>query len=103
MKRIVLLLLATALLLTAGCVSAAAPMAYVVRSSSASPTPSPEPEAIRNGIGNFLKRPRVKIAEVAESPVIIEKGVREFLDTYRDTVYQDGTVAKSTTAFRLPP
>lgn len=47
-----------------------------------------------DGIGNFLKRPRVKIAEVAESPVIIEKGVREFLDTYKDTVYQDGTVAK---------
>jgi len=47
-----------------------------------------------DGIGNFLKRPRVKIAEVAESQVIIEKGVREFLDTYKDTVYQDGTVAK---------
>ena len=47
-----------------------------------------------DGIGNFLKRPRVKIAEVAESAVIIEKGVQEFLDTYRDTVYRDGTVAK---------
>ena len=47
-----------------------------------------------DGIGNFLKRPKVKIAEVAESPVIIEKGVREFLDTYGETIYHDGTVAK---------
>jgi len=47
-----------------------------------------------NGVGNFLKRPVVKIAEIADSTRIIEKGVREFFDTYKDTVYADGTVAK---------
>lgn len=46
------------------------------------------------GIGNFLKKPIVKIAEIADSSMIIEKGVREFLDTCKDTVYQDGTTAK---------
>lgn len=46
------------------------------------------------GVGNFLKRPIVKIAEIADSTTIIEKGVREFLDTYKDTVYDDGTVSK---------
>ena len=46
------------------------------------------------GIGNFLKRPVVKIAEIADSAGIIEHGVREFLDQYRDTVYPDGTTAK---------
>ena len=46
------------------------------------------------GIGNFLKKPIVKIAEIADSSIIIEKGVREFLDTYKDTVYEDGTTAK---------
>lgn len=47
-----------------------------------------------NGIGNFLKRPIVKIAELADSSRIIEKGVREFLDLYRDTVYPGGLTAK---------
>ena len=47
-----------------------------------------------NGVGNFLKRPVVKIADIADSSLIIEKGVREFLDTYRDTVYADGLTAK---------
>lgn len=47
-----------------------------------------------NGIGNFLKRPIVKIAELPESTRIIEKGVREFLDLYRDTVYPGGLTAK---------
>lgn len=47
-----------------------------------------------NGVGNFLKRPVVKIVDVAESSIIIERGVKEFLDTYKDTVYSDGTVAK---------
>lgn len=46
------------------------------------------------GVGNFLKRPIVKIAEVADSSRIIENGVREFLNAYKDTVYGDGTVAK---------
>lgn len=47
-----------------------------------------------DGVGNFLKRPIVKIAEIADSSLIIEKGVREFLDTYKDTVYPDGLTAK---------
>lgn len=47
-----------------------------------------------NGVGNFLKRPVVKIAEEADSGVIIENGVRAFLDSYRDTVYANGTCAK---------
>lgn len=47
-----------------------------------------------SGIGNFLKRPIVKIADIADSSRIIENGVRTFLDTYKDTVYADGTTAK---------
>ena len=47
-----------------------------------------------DGVGNFLKRPVVKIAEQASSARIIEDGVRFFLDTYKDTVYADGTTAK---------
>ncbi len=47
-----------------------------------------------NGVGNFLKRPIVKIASNLSSTEIIENGVREFLDSYQDTIYDDGTVAK---------
>lgn len=47
-----------------------------------------------DGVGNFLKRPIVKIADIADSSLIIEKGVREFLDTYKNTVYADGLTAK---------
>ena len=47
-----------------------------------------------DGVGNFLKRPVVKIEDVADSARIIENGVRAFLDTYKDTVYADGTTAK---------
>lgn len=47
-----------------------------------------------DGIGNFLKRPIVKIADVADSSQIIERGVREFLDKYKDTVYANGLTAK---------
>ena len=47
-----------------------------------------------DGVENFLKRPVVKIADIADSSLIIEKGVREFLDTYKDTVYADGLTAK---------
>lgn len=46
------------------------------------------------GVGNFLKRPVVKIEERATTERIIENGVRAFLDAYRDTVYADGTTAK---------
>ncbi len=47
-----------------------------------------------DGVGNFLKRPVVKIAEIADSSRIIENGVRLFFDTYKDTVYDGGLVAK---------
>ena len=47
-----------------------------------------------DGVGNFLKRPVVKIAEQTDSARIIEDGVRTFLDSYGDTVYADGTAAK---------
>ena len=47
-----------------------------------------------NGVGNFLKRPMVEISDVADSSRIIESGVKRFLDTYMDVVYQDGTTAK---------
>lgn len=47
-----------------------------------------------DGIGNFLKRPVVKIVERAESSRIIEAGVRAFLENYRDTVYEGGLTAK---------
>lgn len=46
------------------------------------------------GVGNFLKRPVVKISDIADSSVIIEAGVREFLDNYKDKVYAGGLVAK---------
>lgn len=46
------------------------------------------------GIGNFLKRPIVKISEIADSGRIIEKGVKEFLDRYKDTVYDGSLTAK---------
>ena len=46
------------------------------------------------GVGNFLKRPVVKISDIADSSVIIEAGVREFLDCYKDKVYASGLTAK---------
>ena len=46
------------------------------------------------GIGNFLKRPVVKIAENMTSLQIIQKGVRDFLDTHLNTVYEGGLTAK---------
>ena len=47
-----------------------------------------------DGIGNFLKRPVVKIAEIADSSEIIRRGVRAFLDTYKENVYPGGLTAK---------
>lgn len=47
-----------------------------------------------NGIGNFLKKPTVKVSDVSHNVAIIEAGVREFLDIYKDTVYKDGLTAK---------
>lgn len=47
-----------------------------------------------DGVSNFLKRPVVKIAEIANSSRIIENGVRLFFDTYKNTVYDGGLSAK---------
>ena len=46
------------------------------------------------GIGNFLKCPIVKVSEIAESQRIIEKGVREFLEQYKEVVYEGDLTAK---------
>lgn len=46
------------------------------------------------GIGNFLKKPTVKISDRNERLYIVENGVREFLDIYKDKKYVDGTCAK---------
>lgn len=45
------------------------------------------------GIGNFLKIPTVRHANL-DSTEIISKGLREFFDRYADTVYSNGTSAK---------
>ena len=47
-----------------------------------------------NGIGNFLKKPTVKIVKDLSRLQIVEQGVRDFFDSYKDTVYPDGTCAK---------
>jgi len=46
-----------------------------------------------NGIGNFLKIPSVKIAD-SLTENIVENGVKDFLNNYKNTVYSDGTCAK---------
>jgi hypothetical protein len=46
-----------------------------------------------NGVGNFLKRPIIKVETTSDSAHIVENGVRLFLDTYKDTVYEGGLVA----------
>ena len=46
-----------------------------------------------NGIGNFLKKPIVKVS-TKESRKIVEDGVREFLDNYLTTIYNGGLSAK---------
>lgn len=45
------------------------------------------------GVGNFLKEPEVKYAD-NDTETIINNGVKEFLDKYKDTVYTNGTCAK---------
>ncbi|MGM9697157.1 MAG: restriction endonuclease subunit R [Prevotella sp.] len=49
---------------------------------------------LAEGIGNFLKVPKVVRSDSNEREEIVEKGVREFLHLYKDTVYADGTCAK---------
>ena len=47
-----------------------------------------------DGVGNFLKRPILQIAEIASSIRIINNGVREFLNRFKNKIYLDGTTAK---------
>ncbi len=49
---------------------------------------------LAEGIGNFLKVPKVIKSGSNERAEIVEKGVREFLRLYKDTVYANGTCAK---------
>lgn len=46
-----------------------------------------------DGIDNFLKNPTVKYAD-ADTSEIVSKGVKEYLDSYRDLEYDNGTCAK---------
>jgi len=46
-----------------------------------------------NGIGNFLKKPVVKVSS-KDSKIIVKDGVREFLDNYLTTTYNGGLTAK---------
>ena len=47
-----------------------------------------------DGIGNFLKKPIVKISNSRNRLEIVESGVREFLAEYNNTQYSDNTIAK---------
>lgn len=45
------------------------------------------------GVGNFLKSPIIKVSD-GSYDTIVRKGVSEFLDTYGNLVYPNGTCAK---------
>ena len=45
-------------------------------------------------VEKFLKKPRIEQTSGLTSIQIIDKGVKDFLATYRETVYKDGTIAK---------
>lgn len=45
------------------------------------------------GVGNFLKSPTIKIS-TGDYAEVIRTGVTEFLDTYTELVYANGTIAK---------
>lgn len=45
-------------------------------------------------VEKFLKKPRIEQTSGLTSIQIIDKGVKDFLDTYGETVYKDGTIAK---------
>lgn len=49
---------------------------------------------LAEGLGNFLKVPKVIKSDSSDRSEIVEKGVREFLRLYKDTVYANGTCAK---------
>lgn len=47
-----------------------------------------------NGVANFLKTPKIKIAENSNKLEIIKQGILDFKNNYKDTIYQNGTIAK---------
>ncbi|MDR2151620.1 MAG: DEAD/DEAH box helicase family protein [Helicobacteraceae bacterium] len=47
-----------------------------------------------DGIGNFLKTPTVESSTNDDVAAIVESGIKNFLDAYKDTIYGDNTVAK---------
>ena len=47
-----------------------------------------------DGISNFLKKPVVYISSSKNRLEIVESGVCQFLDEYKDKIYADGTCAK---------
>ncbi|MBO7145820.1 MAG: DEAD/DEAH box helicase family protein [Salinivirgaceae bacterium] len=49
---------------------------------------------LANGIGNFLKVPKIIKSDSNSRTEIVEKGVRKFFELYKDTVYGNGTYAK---------
>lgn len=49
---------------------------------------------LANGIGNFLKVPKIIKSNSNSRTEIVEKGVRKFFEHYKDIVYENGTCAK---------
>ncbi len=49
---------------------------------------------LANGIGNFLKVPKIIKSDSNSRTEIVEKGVRKFFELYKDTIYDNGTLAK---------
>ena len=47
-----------------------------------------------SGINNFLKSPRVYISTKTDSVEIVESGVRNFLDNYKNKIYSNNLTAK---------
>lgn len=49
---------------------------------------------LANGIGNFLKVPKIIKSDSNSRTEIVENGVRKFFELYKNTVYDNGTCAK---------
>ncbi len=49
---------------------------------------------LTTAIENFLKTPRVKVAENLDKFQIIEKGIADFNENYKDKIYNNGTIPK---------
>lgn len=45
-------------------------------------------------VETFLKKPRINIVSNRDSMLIIEKGLTDFFENYKDTIYSNGTCAK---------